>query len=411
MPKQAKELSALEVKRIAKPGLHAVGGVAGLHLRVYPSGTKAWVLRTTIAGRRRDIGMGGYPTTTLAQARERAREDLDKIRQGEDPIRKRQEARATLMAAQRKSILFREATYQRYRDKESEFRNAKHRQDWISSLERYAFPVIGDLPLHAIEVAHILEILRPYWTDKTETLTRVRQRIESVFSWATANRYYDGPNPATWKNNLEHLLPAPGKVRRQGRMAAIPWQEVPAFVADLRNREGMGARALEFIILTAARSGEARLATWDEVDFETRVWRIPASRMKAREDHTVPLSEDAVALLKALPRFEGSDYVFTAPRGGALSDMSISAVCRRMGVNAVPHGFRSSFRDWTAEASSYPHEVAEKALAHKIPSAVERAYRRGDLLEKRRRMMEDWARFCRECLPAGEVVPIGEART
>jgi integrase len=242
-------------------------------------------------------------------------------------------------------------------------------------------------------VAHVVVVLEPLWSEKTETASRVRGRIESVLAWATVAGYRRGDNPARWKGNLDQLLPKATKVRKVEHHAALPWQEVPAFVADLRKREGAGARALEFAILTAGRSGEVRLATWEEIDLKAKLWTVPAERMKARKVHRVPLSDAAVALLKALPRSERSRYVFASASGTSLSDMTLSAVTKRMNVNAVPHGFRSSFKDWARSCTTYADEVSELALAHVNSDATRAAYARGELLPKRMLLMRDWARF------------------
>jgi integrase len=277
-------------------------------------------------------------------------------------------------------------------------------------LERYAFPVLGKRPVEDIDLPAVESVLAPIWLERTETAKRLRGRIESVLSWAIASGKREGPNPARWRGNLDAVLAKPSKVSKVQHHRALPWKEIGRFMADLRQRQGMAARALEFAILTAARSGEVRFAVWSEIDLEARCWTIPAERMKAGREHCVPLSAPALALLAALPRMEGSPYVFAAPRGGALSDMSISAVCRRMEVDAVPHGFRSTFRDWTAESTAYARDVAEMALAHTIPNAVEAAYRRGTLFDKRVRLMRDWAAFCGEISTPAEVRGIQEAK-
>lgn len=406
MPRKAKELSAYQVRRIKRPGLHAVGGVAGLHLLVKPSGARSWILRVVIGDRRPDIGLGGYPDVSLADARSEAREVRKQIRAGVDPVAARRAAQDALRAANAKRLTFDQAARQCHAARVHEFRNEKHKNDWINSLDTHASPVIGKLPVAGVELAHVVKVLEPIWTTKTETATRVRQRIESVLAWATTSGYREGDNPARWQGNLEHVLAKPAKVRKVQHHRAIPWQQMGAFMAKLRQREGIAARALEFLILTAARSGEVRLATWDEIDLDGKLWTIPGERMKAGREHRVPLSEPVLKLLKALPRMEGSEYVFPAPRGGPLSDMSISAVCRRMEVEATPHGFRSSFRDWCAEATNYPREVAEQALAHTLESKVEAAYRRGELLPKRTRLMRDWAKFCGTVPKQADVTPI-----
>jgi integrase len=245
-----------------------------------------------------------------------------------------------------------------------------------------------------VGLPHILTILEPIWKTKTETGTRLRGRLEQVLDWATARGYRDGPNPARWRGHLDKLLARPAKIAKVKHRAALPFTEIGAFMQQLRAADGMGARELEFAILTAARSGEARGATWLEIDLNAKIWTIPAARMKGNREHRVPLSSAVVTLLMALPRIGGNDLVFPAPRGGRLSDMTLSAVLRRMKVPAVPHGFRSTFRDWAAERTGYPRDAAEMALAHTIGDKVEAAYRRGDLFEKRRRMMADWATFC-----------------
>lgn len=416
MPRMAEELSAIQVRRLAAPGLHAVGGVTGLYLQVKPSGARSWILRyatgavrTSSTGKpftaRRDIGIGGYPDVPLTQARERARELREQIRQGVDPVAERQTARARLKAAQQR-ISFEDATRSFLKFKLREFRNAKHAKQWRATLETYAWPIIGALPVEDIELHHIVTILEPHWLTRTETMKRLRGRIEAVLSWATVAGHRAGDNPARWRGNLDAVLPKPGKVSIVAHHKALPIDQVPIFHAALSRREGVAARALQFLMLTATRSGEVRFAAWSEIDRDTKVWTIPASRMKAGREHRVPLSDAAIELLLALPRFEGTDLVFTTDGQRPLSDMSLSAVMRRMGLSAVPHGIRSTFRDWVEERTAYPHAVAEQALAHTIGNAVERAYRRGDLLAKRSRLMADWATFCTTPGPAGDVVAI-----
>lgn len=406
MPKKARELTATEVRRLAA-GVHAVGGVAGLLVNVKPTGARSWVLRAMVGDRRRDIGLGGFPDVPLADARQRAREARELIRQGIDPAEQRQAAQDALRAAEGKRVTFRKAAERFLERKRPEFRSEKHAAQWTSTLENYAYPVIGSLPVDAIELAHIKRILDPIWTSKTETAKRLRGRVESVLAYATASGYRSGDNPARWRGNLDAVMPKPGKVTKVEHHRALPVDDLPEFMAALRQVSGMGARALEFAILTGTRSGEVRGATWAEVDLDAKTWTIPASRMKAGKEHRVPLSPAAVALLKALPRLHGSEFVFPSTRGRMLSDMTLSAVTRRMGVDAVPHGFRSTFRDWCAEHTNYPREVAEQALAHTINNAVEAAYRRGDLFEKRRRLMNEWTKFCaKPAKKAATVTPI-----
>lgn len=394
MPKVARALSALEVRRIKRPGLHPVGGVAGVQLQISPTGSRSWILRATIAGKRRDIGLGPVTEVSLAEAREAARTMRRQIRAGIDPLSERQAAKAKLAAARAATITFDEAAKKLIASKQAEFRNAKHAKQWRSTLDRYASPVIGKLPVSEIDTGHIVRVLEPYWTEKPETMSRVRGRVESVLDWAGARALREGPNPARWRGHLDALLPRPSKIKRVEHHRALPIGDVPEFVAELRQRKGAAARALEFTILCAARSGEARGATWSEIDLDGALWRVPGQRMKAGREHTVPLSPAALALLKALPHRQG--LLFPAPRGGQLSDMALTAVIRRMGYGerTTAHGFRACFSTWASERTHYPSEVREMALAHRISNKAEAAYRRGDLLGKRGGVMDAWAQFC-----------------
>jgi len=405
LPRKAREFGPLDVKRLKKPGIHSVGGVAGLQLQVKDSGARSWLLRISIADRRREIGLGGYPDVTLAQARDKARELRAKVDAGLDPVEGRRAAKAALRASAAATITFDEAARRWHRSKRHEYRNEKHAAQVLTTLMTYASPVIGSLPISAVTLAHVVQVLEPIWTCKTETAARLRGRIENVLSWATVSGFRFGENPARWKGNLDAVLPKPGKVSRVSHHNALAIDAVGRFMIALRQVAGMGARALEFAILTAARSGEVRGAAWMEFDLTNAVWTVPASRMKAGREHKVPLSQEAIAILEGLPRFEGSDYAFSAPRGGALSDMTLSAVLRRMKVDAVPHGFRSTFRDWASERTAFPSDVAEMALAHAIGNKVEAAYRRGDLFEKRRLLMNQWAEFCGTSQKVGDLRP------
>lgn len=414
MPKIAKELSAAHIARIKRQGLHSVGGVPGLQLQVTPTGARSWILRIIVGSKRRDIGLGSVGAVTLAQARERARAARAKVWEGIDPIAERDAAKAALIAAQAKQLTFEEAARKAHRAREAGFRNIKHRADWISSLERFAFPIIGKMQVAEIEVAHVQKVLDPIWHDRTETASRLRQRIESVLSWATVSRYRTGDNPARWKDNLKELMPHPGKIRKHKHYAALPWQEVPAFMAELRKREGHSIRALEFAILTASRSGEVRGMTWGEIDLHNpsgALWTIPGERMKAGRKHEVPLSPTVVAMLRALPRGDDDDHVFTAPRGGPLSDMALNAIPRRMNVPAVPHGFRSSFKDWARNETRLADEVSELALAHVNSDATRAAYARDGLLKQRRDLLAQWTKFCATPRPVkATVTPIASKR-
>lgn len=404
MPKVAKALTPMAVRKLKDEGIYAVGGVAGLQLRIASTGAKYFILRTRYGGKRRDIGIGGFPETGLAEARTRAAEIKDKIRQGIDPVTERRTLKASLANP---APTFDECAERYITSKEVEFRNPKHVAQWRSTLKTYASPVIGGLPVNRVELSHILKILEPVWTEKTETASRVRGRIERVLSYATVCGYRQGDNPARWTGSLDAILPQPSKVRKVHHHKALPVDQVPAMMHDLRTMDGMATKALEFLILTATRSGEVRGARWDEIDLDAKLWTVPAERMKAQKEHVVPLSPDALKLLNTLPTI--GDLVFPSARGKPLSDMSLSAVCRRMGIDATPHGFRSSFRDWCSERTNYPREVAEMALAHTIGDKVEAAYRRGDLLAKRTRLMKDWAKFCNTTISPAEVTPIGKS--
>lgn len=390
--KKAKELKAIEVVRLKAPGMHAVGGVTGLYLKVVPSGARSWILRQKVGAKRRDMGLGGFPEITLSGALEAARQARQQVREGVDPILLRQQAHSALLAQQAAAVTFEKAAKDFIEAKGNEWSNAKHSAQWASTLQTYAYPFIGDMLVADIGLPQVMAVLRPIWTTKTETASRVRGRMEQVLDWCTVQEFRKGDNPAKWRGNLDILLGKPSKIAKPQHHKALPIDDTPAFMARLSQQQGMGARALEFAILTAARSGEVRGAKWGEIDLTTAMWIVPADRMKAGKEHRVPLSGAAVAMLQALPRSSG--YVFPAQRGSKpLSDMTLSAVLKRMEVDAVPHGFRSTFRDWVAERTNYQSDLAEMALAHTLRDKVEAAYRRGDMLDRRREMMQAWADF------------------
>lgn len=402
MPRRAKEMEAVQVRRIKRPGYHPVGGVAGLLLCVKPSGAKSWVLRySTGATRmsstgkpyavRRDLGLGPWPDVGLAQARERARQARDDLFQGIDPIDARRDRRRALREATERNITFRKCAEQCHAAKSAEFRSVKHKADWLNSLKTHAFGKIGEVPVREVDVEHVRRVLEPIWATKTETATRVRQRIEAVLGYARTAGYRSGDNPAAWAENLENLLPKPSKVRKVEHFRALHYRECPEFMQELKTREGTGARALEFAILTAARSGEVRGAKWNEIDRKT--WTIPGARMKAGEEHTVPLSDAALAVLEQMPR--DNEFIFPAIRGGKLSDMTLLAVLKRMGFysKTTVHGFRSSFAEWAMAETDHPDHISEMALAHKIGAEVRRSYKRSTLKAKRLKLMREWAKF------------------
>lgn len=393
MPKVARDLTNVEVKRLDQPGFHNVGHVPGLILQIGKSGSRSWVLRIRIGSKRRDIGLGSAQGMSLAQAKAYASEIRRKVRdEGIDPVAERKAARSALLAQQAKAITFRECAERVIAKKMAEATNKKHGKQWRSTLEQYAYPVIGDMSVDDIELSHIVQVLEPHWETRTETMTRVRQRIEAVINYAITSEYRQRSNPAIWKGNLENVLASPNKITKVEHHRALSIDAMHDFMADLRQRGGNAARCLEFVALTAVRSGEARGATWSEIDLANRLWIIPGERMKAGKEHRVPLSDAAVKLLASLPGGEGDALVFPAPRGGKLSDAAMSALLRRMGVQATVHGMRSTFRDWVAERTSTPNQIAEMALAHTV-QGVEGAYRRGDLLAKRAKLMDQWAEF------------------
>jgi integrase len=404
MPKKAKALTPALVKRITRPGLHAVGGVDGLRLQVSDSGARSWILRVTVGDRRPDIGLGGYPDVSLERARDQAREIRDQIRQGIDPLAARRAARDALAAGQAKRITFAQAAKQAHAKRKAEFKNAKHAAQWINTLTTYAFPTLGHLPVDQIEMPHVLSVLEPIWLTKTETATRVRQRVEAVLSWAAVSGYRSGTNPAAWKGNLEHALPKARKLKRVRHHPALPWAQMGEFIKTLRARPGVAARALEFAILTAARSSEVRLARWPEIDLDRRLWTIPAERIKAGKQHRVPLSDRAMEILKALPRSDGTDLVFLGVKNRPLSENTLGEVAAAIQPGITVHGFRSSFKDWARSSTAYPDEVSELALAHVNDDTTRAAYARDELLPKRTRLMRDWARFCATIPKRGDVV-------
>ena len=398
MPRIAKELGPLAVKRLATAGLHPVGGVAGLMLQVSPTGTRSWLLRVKVGHKRREIGLGAFPGVTLALAREKAQATRDDITKGIDPVAQRAAARQTIVEQQQEekalAWTFRRCAEAYIKAKKPGWRNAKHAYQWPASLQAYAYPVIGEVLVRNVNINHVTTIIEPHWATKNETINRVRNRIELVLDWATVRKLRSGDNPARWKGNLDKLLADRKIVGAVTGHRALDAADLYAFMQALGTVSGTSARCLEFVVLTACRSGEARLATWAEVDITTKTWSIPGQRMKSGRPHSVPLSDEVVALLEALPRMEGSDLVFPgAKEGKPLSDMALTAVMRRMAVDAVPHGMRASFSSWCASSTAYPSEVREMALAHAIGDGTVAAYQRSDLFEKRRHLMADWAKF------------------
>ena len=398
------KLKPLTVSKATKPGVYGDG--AGLYLQVGPTGGKSWLFRYMLKGKAREMGLGAVHTITLTEARARATECRKLLMAGHDPIEVRNSATVAKQLQEATALTFKQCAEEYIKTHKEGWKNAKHITQWENTLRDYVYPTIGDLPVDDVDTDLILKCLSPIWKEKTETATRVRGRIESILDWATAKKHRKGDNPARWQGLLENLLPKPNKLANVKHHPALPYQQASMFMTALRAREGVAARAVEFSILTAARSGEVRGAVWTEIDLDAALWTIPAERMKMEKEHRVPLSTAALALLKDMPRM--GQLVFPGTKKDAvLSDMSLTAVLRRMneggesklwvdekGFGITVHGFRSTFRDWAAEISAYLPEVAEMALAHAVGDKVEAAYRRGDLFPKRREMMEDWARYC-----------------
>jgi integrase len=400
--------------RTAKPGRYCDGD--GLYLLIKKSGGRFWVFRYKVnGGKLREAGLGRAGEerncVRLSVARDKASILFRQIKDGIDPLAARDAATAAAKAAAQdataKGVIFREAARRFIDGHSATWRNPKHAAQWGSTIDAYANPVFGDVPVANVEIAHVLTALEAIWLTKPETANRLRGRIEKVLDFAKAHGWRSGENPAAWKGNLALTLPARSKVRKVEHHAALPWREIGDFIIALRNQPGTGARALRFANFVAARSGEVRGACWREIDLSTATWVIPARRMKGDREHRVPLSEPALAILRemAVTRLtDDADALVFPGRDlkSPLSDMSLTAVLRRMKRgDLTAHGFRSTFRDWVAEATAYPAEVAEMALSHAVGSKVEAAYRRGDLFEKRRRLMDDWGAFCSTPSAAG----------
>jgi|APTNR8051073442_1049403.scaffolds.fasta_scaffold00566_14 integrase len=393
------------------PGYLSDGG--GLYLQVGPTGSKAWVFRYQRNKKRREMGLGPTHAVSLSRARKKAAELRGLIADGRDPF---MEKRAAL-ADERGTMMFREAANLFIKAHKAGWRNEKHQNQWQNTLDAYAHPLLGDLPVAAVDTAHVLKVLEPIWTTKTETAKRVRQRIEAILDYATARRYRSGENPARWKGHLDKLMAKPTKVRRVQHHAALPYDDIPAFMTELADQPGVAAKALAFTILTAARTGEIIGAKWNEID--GTVWTIPGERMKAGREHRVPLTPAATAILVEMrakstgtdddvQKAPDGDFIFPGGRAGKpLSNMAMAAILKRMDRDDITvHGFRSCLRDWAGERSNFPREVIEQALAHVVAKGAEAAYARGDLFEKRRRLMSAWERFCTTPPAKGDVVAI-----
>jgi integrase len=420
------KLKALNVAREKRPGMYGDGG--GLYLQVNGVGSKSWIFRFWVPerapstgeplrdlvtkkprGTSREMGLGSFNVVSLEEARALAA-DARRLRQKNlDPIDVRRETKLAAALEKAKALKFKDAAEAYITAHRTGWRNEKHAGQWTATLDTYAYPVIGDLSVQAIDTALVMKVIEPIWSTKPETAARLRGRIESVLDWATVRQYRKGDNPARWRGHLDKLLPKRSKVRKVKHHAALPYAELPAFLATLRAQESIAARALEITILTAARTGETIGATWDEISEREKLWTIPATRMKASKEHRVPLARRTLAILDEMkPARSVSQFVFPGGKPGkALSNMAMAELLKRMGRGEITvHGFRSTFRDWAAERTSFPSEVVEMALAHVVGDKVEAAYRRGDLFDKRRRLMDAWAEFCSTPAVGPSVVPL-----
>ena len=414
MARQIGKLSALQVTKLSKPGLYGDGG--GLTLQITKTGVKSWLFRYMLAGKAYGMGLGATHTISLQEARKKALDARKQLVDGINPLLAKKHAQIAVALENAKMMTFDQCAEAYIAAHKASWKNAKHTSQWTNTLATYASPVFGQQPIAEIDTALVVKCLAPIWEKKTETASRLRGRIESVLGWATTSGYRSGENPARWKGHLDNLLANISKSSRSKHHPSLPWQHISKFIIAIRAREGMSARAIEFTILTACRSGEVRGAKWSEFDLDDRVWTIPAERMKAHREHQVPLSEATLKLLVSIPR--DNELVFAGTKGQILSDMSMTAVIRRMnaddqsiwvdsdGNRITVHGFRSTFRMWAAETTAYPREVAEHALAHQLPDAVERAYQRGTQFAKRVALMSDWSYYCAPVQNNAAVKPI-----
>jgi integrase len=409
-------LTATKAKALTEPGRYGDGG--GLWLQVRDAERKSWLFRFTRHGRARAMGLGPMELVSLAEARAAALECRKMLHQGRDPIEAKRAAQAAARADKaRLAHTFAEVAEAFIRAHEPSWRSEVHWLQWRQSIANHANPVIGAMPIAAVDMAAVMRVLTPLWTAKPQTASRLRGHLEAIIAHAVVRGLHPGPNPAVWKNHLQRLLPAPGKVARVEHHAALDWREMPRFVRDLRGIHGAAARCLEALVLTACRSAETRLMRWGELDLAAKVWTIPAARMKAGREHRVPLSDAAVHVVEQMRPFRPADdargdgLVFPSRRAGEpLTNTALLVTLRRMGFGSeTTHGMRSAFRDWCAEATNHPREVAEMALAHAVGDATERAYARGDLFQKRRRLMDDWADYCAKA-PAEVVALSGRGR-
>jgi integrase len=392
----SEKLKALDVQR-APPGLHPDGN--GLYLQVTPGGSRSWLYRYSLHGKEHRIGLGSASAISLKRARELAAEARRLRAEKIDPLQHRRQQRSAKLVEQARAITFKQCAETYIAAHEAGWRNPKHRQQWRNTLETYVYPIIGDLPVQDVDTPLVLKVLEPIWQDKTDTASRIRGRIEIVLDWAKFREYRSGENPARWRGHLQLALARPEKIAPHQHHAALPYAAIGELMADLRGRDSTSARCLEFLILSAARTGEVIGATWDEIDLAQKIWTVPAGRMKSNREHRVPLSDRAIIILRGMEQRRENDFVF-AGRSGGLSNMSLLAMLRTLGRPVTAHGFRATFKTWASECTSFQNEIVEASLAHTIGGKVEQAYMRGDMFEKRRRLMQAWAEFCGKASPS-----------
>lgn len=393
------KLNAKKVEHLKESGLYGDGG--GLYLQITSAGVKSWLFRYMRKGKARGMGLGPLHTISLAEARVKAHECRRLLLEGIDPLDAKQQQPTSGRLAEVKALTFQECATRYINSHKAGWKNAKHADQWINTLATYAHPVIGDLPVATVDLPLVMKVLQPIWTTRTETASRLRGRIESVLDWAAVSGFRSGDNPARWKGHLDKLLPKRSKVQKVEHHPALPYAEMAQFMQNLATQEGISRFALEFLILTAARTNEVIKATWDEVDFPAKTWIIPAERMKAGREHCVPLSEQAMRLVRHLRQVTPGEYIFPGMRVNTpLSNMAMLQLLKRMKrTDLTAHGFRSTFRDWAGECTNHPREVCEAALAHQLKDKAEAAYARGDLFAKRANLMADWAEYCYQPVP------------
>jgi integrase len=399
-------LSAKKIEHLKKVGYHADGD--NLYMQVTSSNAKSWIFRFSFDGKRREMGIGPYPEITLEKARESAIELRRLVKAGIDPIEQRKADQAAKRAERNNAVTFAYCAKQYIESHRHGWKNVKHAQQWENTLEQYAYPVIGETIIKDVDTALIMRILQSIWLTKNETAGRLRGRLENILDWAAVQGFRAVENPARWKGHLDNLLASPGKVQKRNHFKALSYSEINALILALRANGSVSAKALEFLILTAARTGEIIGAKWDEIDFDNQLWIVPADRMKAGREHRIPLSSRAFEIVKQMQALKTNDAIFPGrSKGGFLSNAAMDKLLQQtLGIDATVHGMRSTFRDWASERTAYPPEVCEMALAHTIRNQAEAAYRRGDLIEKRRNLMEDWLKFCNTATDAsGEVIP------